>query len=1224
MHSEATPVTAGITLVVNGTEHRLSVDTRATLLDMLRERPRPDRREEGLRPRAVRRLHGAGRRAPRERLPRAGRRPRRRRDHHRRGAGRRRQLAPLQAAFIEHDAFQCGYCTPGQLCSAVGDAGRGRAGLAERASPRTCATSPGLDDAEIRERMSGNLCRCGAYASIVARDRGQVARDVRPFDYERAADAPRRRSPRARASRRHVPRRRHEPRRPDAARRRDARACSWTSRGSPHDRDRGDARTAALRDRRGACATATSPPTARCASATRCWRRRCSRAPRARCATWPRSAATCCSAPAAPTSRTSPSRATSASPGSGCPARDGDHRNLAILGHSRRCVATHPSDMAVALAALGASVQWTGRTGSGPCRCPGCHRLPGDEPERDTVLEPRRPDHRGRGAAACRAARPRYRKVRDRASFAFARGVGGGGARRARRVGAGLPARAGRRRPRAVAGRAAPRRRCAARRPPGRIRRAPPTPSWPARPLRDNGYKVPLARNLTRPHASYRSCAGGIMTTAAMPHVGDDRPIEGAREGHRPGPVRLRATRWTSPTPYRPGRRSPAARSASIDADAVLQLPGRDRRLWHGERAPAGHAGRTPSWPCCSPRRSPTAASSSPLVVAETLGARGRRPRLLRVEYDAEPHDVELRIDHPGLYRPDQVNPVCPPTPSRATRTPRSPPPRRARGRDVQHPGGAQQPDGAARHRRHVGRRRADALRLQPGRVGASRDTLAPLFGLPPEHVRVISPHVGGGFGSKATPRPHSVLAALAAEQVGRPVKLAVTRQQMFAVDRLPHPDDPAGTARRRRRRAADRDRARRRRAELHGPRVRRADHHAHPDDVRRAATAAPRTGWSGSTSRRRPACARPARRPGMFALESAMDELAVAAGIDPVELRIRNEPAADPESGLPFSSPQPGGLPARGRRAVRLGRPRPGAAGRAAAGRWLIGTGVAAATYPACRVAPRRARRGAEPDGDVHRPDRRRRHRHRRPDGAHPDRRRHARAPTGPGRGWRSATARCRSARGGRVDRDRLVGHGRGPGLRGAGRAARPAVRRGARRRASRRPPTPPRRSARSERFARHAFGAQFAEVAVDADTGEIAGPPAARRVRRRADRQPEDRPLAVRRRHDHGPVDGAAGGERHGRASSATSSTTTSPSTTSPACADVRDDRRGLGRGGRPAPQPDGRQGHRRDRHRRHRRGGRPTPSTTPPASASATCRSPSDRLLRCCDFRLGSLVR
>ena len=109
-------------------------------------------------------------------------------------------------------------------------------------------------------------------------------------------------------------------------------------------------------------------------------------------------------------------------PGSGCPAREGDHRNLAILGHSEACVATHPSDMAVALAAIGGEVHVTGPDGERTIPIPGLHRLPGDEPQRDTVLEP------GELVTALEleplapglAARSTYRKVRDRASFSFA------------------------------------------------------------------------------------------------------------------------------------------------------------------------------------------------------------------------------------------------------------------------------------------------------------------------------------------------------------------------------------------------------------------------------------------------------------------------------------------------------------------------------------------------------------------------------------------------------------------------------------------------------------------------------------------------------------------------------------------------------------------------------------------------------------------------------------
>jgi xanthine dehydrogenase YagT iron-sulfur-binding subunit len=76
----------------------------------------------------------------------------------------------LQAAFMDFDAFQCGFCTPGQLCSAVGMIGEARAGTASAVTADVKATSKrgALSDAEIRERMSGNICRCGAYPNIVA------------------------------------------------------------------------------------------------------------------------------------------------------------------------------------------------------------------------------------------------------------------------------------------------------------------------------------------------------------------------------------------------------------------------------------------------------------------------------------------------------------------------------------------------------------------------------------------------------------------------------------------------------------------------------------------------------------------------------------------------------------------------------------------------------------------------------------------------------------------------------------------------------------------------------------------------------------------------------------------------------------------------------------------------------------------------------------------------
>ncbi|MFD8205935.1 FAD binding domain-containing protein [Streptomyces sp. NPDC059695] len=106
-------------------------------------------------------------------------------------------------------------------------------------------------------------------------------------------------------------------------------------------------------------------------------------------------------------------------PGTGCPAREGVHRDLAVLGHSTRCVATHPSDMAVALAALDARVHLLGLDGERDVTLTEFHRLPGDTPERDTAVRP------GELVTAVTlppptGTRSAYRKARDRASYAFA------------------------------------------------------------------------------------------------------------------------------------------------------------------------------------------------------------------------------------------------------------------------------------------------------------------------------------------------------------------------------------------------------------------------------------------------------------------------------------------------------------------------------------------------------------------------------------------------------------------------------------------------------------------------------------------------------------------------------------------------------------------------------------------------------------------------------------
>ena len=182
-------------------------------------------------------------------------------------------------------------------------------------------------------------------------------------------------------------------------------------------------------------------------------------------------------------------------PGSGCPAREGDHQNLAILGWSEACVATHPSDFAVPLAALDAQVRLQSANGERVVALTDLHRLPDDDPSRDTVLEPGELVTAVELPALPFARRSGYRKVRERASFSFAivsvaaaLDVEGGTVRDARvalggvahkpwrctiveDVLRGLPATA------------------------ESFARAAEAELAAARPLRDNGHKVPIARN---------------------------------------------------------------------------------------------------------------------------------------------------------------------------------------------------------------------------------------------------------------------------------------------------------------------------------------------------------------------------------------------------------------------------------------------------------------------------------------------------------------------------------------------------------------------------------------------------------------------------------------------------------------------------------------------------------------------------------------------------------
>jgi xanthine dehydrogenase YagT iron-sulfur-binding subunit len=95
------------------------------------------------------------------------------------GLGTPGALHPLQAAFVEHDGFQCGYCTAGQICSAVGMLDEAHAGWPSHATADVSASKIELSDAEIRERMSGNICRCAAYPNIVGAIKDVAQRERR-------------------------------------------------------------------------------------------------------------------------------------------------------------------------------------------------------------------------------------------------------------------------------------------------------------------------------------------------------------------------------------------------------------------------------------------------------------------------------------------------------------------------------------------------------------------------------------------------------------------------------------------------------------------------------------------------------------------------------------------------------------------------------------------------------------------------------------------------------------------------------------------------------------------------------------------------------------------------------------------------------------------------------------------------------------------------------------
>jgi xanthine dehydrogenase YagR molybdenum-binding subunit len=341
------------------------------------------------------------------------------------------------------------------------------------------------------------------------------------------------------------------------------------------------------------------------------------------------------------------------------------------------------------------------------------------------------------------------------------------------------------------------------------------------------------------------------------------------------------------------------------------------------------------------------------VVVAESLEIARHAAGLVRLEYDARPHDVLLRPGHPAIYRPEKVNPAYPADtafgdPEAALA---------AAGFTID-----ETYETPAVHNNPIEPHASLAvwtggeLTVYESTQGAAgtRDALAELFGLELAAVRVVSPHVGGGFGSKGKARPQLVAATLAARVVGRPVKLALTRREMFAltgyrtptIQRLRLAADAAGrltaivhdvleqtsTLTEFAEQTATATRM------MYAAANRRTTHRLLALDV-------PTPSWMRA----------PGECPGMYALESALDELASACRVDPIDLRIANEPPVDPENGKPWSSRN---LVA----CLRDGAERFGWADRDATpgvrrdGDWLVGTGVACSTYPTYRSGSRAA----------------------------------------------------------------------------------------------------------------------------------------------------------------------------------------------------------------------------------------------------------------------------
>jgi xanthine dehydrogenase YagR molybdenum-binding subunit len=247
--------------------------------------------------------------------------------------------------------------------------------------------------------------------------------------------------------------------------------------------------------------------------------------------------------------------------------------------------------------------------------------------------------------------------------------------------------------------------------------------------------------------------------------------------------------------------------------------------------------------------------------------------------------------------------------------------------------------------------------------ISGCRNTIAKIFGIEKENIRVICPYVGGGFGCKGSTWSHVPLAAMAARQVGRPVKLVIERPQMFG---------PVGGRPQTEQRVMI---AANSRGEFVGMQHDSFSHTSMIEDFTEPAAVQTRILYSCpnlKTSHRlvqlnvaTPTFQRaPGHATGTFALESAIDELAYKLALDPIDLRLRNEPQQDPDKQLPWSLRSLRECYASGAQAFGWSRRTP-APGSMRDGRNLLGWGMATATYPANRQ-PANASARLLPDGTV------------------------------------------------------------------------------------------------------------------------------------------------------------------------------------------------------------------------------------------------------------------